>query len=215
MNLKRIAGHMLKNAAREILETQENRPTCRFQSCNRELKPEHDLCTEHWKMRQAGTINKCPNCPNYKPARYPLCVRCNNVKKTPISHTQQPEARNPAQRQAGRKYDAPQGNTFAQRSAMLEEDQKAKDKRQLFHDQQMKCIYCGNVYKYNELEIEHIIPKKLGGPDHIRNSQLACKTCNQAKGVLTDIEFRQRHRGLLPQKERTPANPPINPALMQ
>ena len=97
----------------------------------------------------------------------------------------------------------------------FEDDQKAKDKRQLFHDQQRKCVYCGNEYRYDELEIEHIIPKALGGPDNIRNCHLACKACNQSKGTMTDIEFRKKHANLLPQKERTPADPPIKPELLK
>ena len=117
--------------------------------------------------------------------------------------------------QRPRRYDPPNAETFAERSALLEDDQKAKDKRQLFHDQQRRCIYCGNEYRFDELEIEHIIPKALGGPDNIRNCQLACMSCNQAKGTLTDIEFRQKHAKYLPQEERTPANPPIKPELLK
>ena len=67
----------------------------------------------------------------------------------------------------------------------------------MFDKQQGKCVYCGNVYQYDELQIEHMIPKALGGSDHIRNCQLACRHCNQAKGTMTDIEFRQKIRLLL------------------
>ena len=190
--------------------------TCRFYSCNETPdKPWHYLCTKHWKMEREQSISKCGQCEQYKDARFPLCVSCNQTRgKTPAagpSTARKDERETPARR----RYDAPQENTFAQRSAMLEDDRKAEDKRQLFNDQQMRCVYCGNVYKYNELEIEHIIPKALGGPDHIRNSQLACRTCNRAKGTMTDIEFRQKNARLLPQRERTPAIPPINPKLLQ
>ena len=97
----------------------------------------------------------------------------------------------------------------------FEDDQKAKDKRLLFDEQQHKCVYCGNVYRYDELEIEQMIPKALGGQDNIRNCQLACKSCNHAKGTMTDIKFRQTHAKYLPQKERTPADPPIKPELLK
>ena len=185
---------------------------CRFYSCSENLKPGHYLCTKHWKMEKEGTISKCEQ---YKDAKYPLCISCNQTKGETSTAGQRTARTDKGEAQAKRKYDVPQADTFAQRSAMLEEDRKAEDKRQLFHDQQMKCAYCGKVYKYNELEIEHIIPKKLGGPDHIRNSQLACRTCNLAKGTMTDIEFRQKNASLLPQKERTPASPPIDPKLLQ
>ena len=189
---------------------------CKFYSCNAGLdKPGHYLCTKHWKMEQEGSISKCEKCEQYKDAKFPLCISCNGTRGKPPAAGQRTARRDNDKPQAGQRYDAPQANTFAQRSAMLEEDQKAADKRQLFHDQQMKCAYCGNVYKYNELEIEHIIPKALGGPDHIRNSQLACRTCNLAKGTMTDIEFRQKNPRLLPQMERTPASPAIDPKQLQ
>ena len=165
-------------------------------------------------MKQSGAISKCENCQNYKDAKYPLCISCNRTTGNTTTRKQR-AGKGASEGQSRRRYDTPQADTFAQRSAMLEEDQKAKDKRQLFEDQQYKCIYCGNEYKYDELQIEHMIPKTRGGQDNIRNSQLACRTCNQAKGTLTDIAFRQRHPNLLPQKERTPASPPINPTLLR
>ncbi len=51
-------------------------------------------------------------------------------------------------------------DTFEERTAMLEDDQKAQDKRLLFDYQLGKCVYCGNEYGYDELEIEHMIPKR-------------------------------------------------------
>ena len=56
-----------------------------------------------------------------------------------------------------------------------------------------------------------MIPKELGGPDHRRNMQLACKPCNEKKGTSTDIEFRQLNAGLIPPEERTPPVRPVAP----
>lgn len=95
-------------------------------------------------------------------------------------------------------------------------DHKAGIKEVLFHQQDNGiCNYCGNKYLYYELEIEHIIPKSMGGPDNIRNLQLACISCNIRKGTLTDIEFRLENIKLLPAERRTPADPPINPTLLK
>ena len=63
--------------------------------------------------------------------------------------------------------------------------------------------------------MEHLIPRNLGGPDHWRNTQLACRDCNTRKGTATDLEFREINRDLLPQQERTPANPPIDPSALR
>ena len=185
--------------------------TCKEQSCSEKIRADHFLCREHWQKSQEGVINECPQCGTYKDAKYPLCIECNKKSTAESRSTGKETSKATANPQRARRYDPPKADTFAERTALLDDDQKAKDKRQLFHDQRQKCIYCGNVYRYDELEIEHIIPKALGGPDNIRNCQLACKTCNQAKGTMTDIEFRQKHAGLLPQEERTPADPPIKP----
>ena len=189
---------------------------CRFYSCNEMPdKSWYYLCARHWKMEQEGSISRCGQCDQYKDARYPLCISCNQARGEAPRAGQRPSRRDDGKPQSRRRYDTPRADTFAGRSAMLEDDRKAEDKRQLFNDQQRRCVYCGRVYRYNELEIEHIIPRALGGPDHIRNSQLACRTCNLAKGTMTDIEFRQRNARLLPQRERTPAIPPIDPRLLQ
>lgn len=50
-----------------------------------------------------------------------------------------------------------------------------------------KCAYCGkeNV----PLEVEHIIPRSRNGTDCVSNLTLACKPCNDAKGIMTAAEF--------------------------
>ena len=173
------------------------------------------MCREHWQKSQDGTINECPHCSVYKDVRYPLCVECNKKAATKSRATRRESPKPVEDKQKTRRYDSAKADSFAERTALLEDDQKAKDKRQLFHDQQRKCVYCGNVYRYDELEIEHIIPKALGGPDNIRNCQLACRGCNQAKGTMTDIEFRQKNAKYLPQEERTAANRPMKPELLR
>ena len=189
--------------------------SCKEQTCSEKIRAGHFLCREHWRKSQEGAINECPQCGVYKDAKYPFCIECN---RKAITKTRQPRSnaeKSSAGAQKSRRYDAPKAETFSERSALLEDDPKAQDKRLLFDEQQHKCVYCGNVYKYDELEIEHMIPKALGGSDHIRNCQLACKSCNQAKGTMTDIKFRQKHVKYLPQKERTPAYPPIKPELLK
>lgn len=50
-----------------------------------------------------------------------------------------------------------------------------------------QCGYCRSLQKYvlGILEIEHIIPKALGGNDDEENLWLACKLCNAFKGIQT------------------------------
>jgi hypothetical protein len=50
-----------------------------------------------------------------------------------------------------------------------------------------QCGYCRSLQKYvlGVLEIEHIIPKAVGGSDDEENLWLACRLCNSYKGVQT------------------------------
>ena len=41
------------------------------------------------------------------------------------------------------------------------------------------CKECGGV---NSLTVDHVIPKSLGGANHIGNYQILCKSCNSRKG---------------------------------
>ena len=184
---------------------------CREQSCTEKVRRNYYLCREHWEESQEGVIDECPQCGVYKDAGYPLCIECNKE----ASAVSRKKSKQSEDKQKIRRYDPVRADTFDKRAALLEDDPKAKDKRLLFHQQQGKCVYCGNEYQYDEFEIEHMIPQVRGGPDHIRNCQLACHICNQAKGTMTDIEFRQKHAGYLPQQERTPADPPIDPKLLK
>ena len=50
-----------------------------------------------------------------------------------------------------------------------------------------RCGYCRSLQKYvlGVLEIEHIIPKAAGGTDKEENLWLACRMCNNYKGIQT------------------------------
>ena len=184
---------------------------CREQSCNQKVRRGHHLCRAHWEEFQEGVIDECPQCGIYKDIEYSLCIEC----KKETNDVRRKKSKQAEDEQKIRRYDPVRADTFDERAALLEDDPKAKDKRLLFHEQREKCIYCGNLYPYDQLQIEHMIPKAKGGPDHFRNAQLACRICNQAKGTMTDIEFRKKHVRYLPQREKTPANPPIDPELLK
>ncbi len=184
---------------------------CKEQSCTEKVRRNHYLCREHWEESQEGVIDECPQCGVYKDVGYPLCIECNKKAKA----VRKKKSKQAEDKQKTRKYDIGKADTFSERTALLEDDPKAEDKRLLFDAQQRKCVYCGNQYRYDELQVEHMVPKTLGGPDNIRNCQLACRSCNQAKGTMTDIEFRQKHDRYLPQKSREPADPPIDPELLK
>ncbi len=57
--------------------------------------------------------------------------------------------------------------------------------RTIFDDEKIKlqtgqiCNYCGST---DNLILDHIFPKKLGGQDDAENLIFACKSCNSSKG---------------------------------
>lgn len=53
---------------------------------------------------------------------------------------------------------------------------------------QNRCGYCRSLEMYvlGILEIEHIIPKAIGGSDEEENLWLACSLCNNYKGTQAD-----------------------------
>ena len=59
------------------------------------------------------------------------------------------------------------------------------EKRILFSRDCFLCAYCGLVQKEDNLTIDHIIPRSMGGPHTWTNTVAACKRCNHAKGART------------------------------
>ena len=63
---------------------------------------------------------------------------------------------------------------------MLRESIKARDGH--------KCVYCGST---ENLTIDHVRPRSLGGTDTADNCVTACRPCNQAKGSMHVDVFMQ------------------------
>lgn len=55
-------------------------------------------------------------------------------------------------------------------------------KKQLFGEQKGRCAACENNPGYENMEMDHIVPKSKGDTDHISNLQLLCAGCNRKKG---------------------------------
>lgn len=45
-----------------------------------------------------------------------------------------------------------------------------------------QCQYCDDVFDYEDLTIDHVKPRSVGGKTTWENCVTSCKTCNHAKG---------------------------------
>ena len=59
----------------------------------------------------------------------------------------------------------------------------------LYGKQSGDCGGCGEHFLKRNLTIDHIVPRKHGGSDHIENLWLLCAACNSSKGTKSQVEF--------------------------
>lgn len=59
----------------------------------------------------------------------------------------------------------------------------------LYGKQEGYCGGCGEHFRKRNLTVDHIIPRKHGGTDHLENLWLLCGACNSSKGTKSQEEF--------------------------
>ena len=74
-------------------------------------------------------------------------------------------------------------------------------RRNLFRRDHNTCQYCGKRYPTEDLSIDHVIPRSLGGHSSWTNCVVACLKCNARKGNRT---LEQAHMTI----SRPPKEPP-------
>ena len=78
---------------------------------------------------------------------------------------------------------------------MLESSKACRRKMKLWEETRGTCIYCGrpilarNFVAGLDSDIEHIIPRALGGYSKLENLACSCRDCNREKGNLTAIDY--------------------------
>ena len=58
---------------------------------------------------------------------------------------------------------------------------RARMKRLAQRDGGVFCVYCGRRAPFEELVLDHVVPRSRGGPDGDHNRVLACPSCDRAK----------------------------------
>jgi 5-methylcytosine-specific restriction endonuclease McrA len=76
-------------------------------------------------------------------------------------------------------------------------------RRSIFARDHYTCQYCG--HRGSDLTIDHVIPKRLGGPTTWDNLVCCCKKCNGKKGAKTLAQLGYT----LPQQPRKPKYVPL------
>lgn len=61
---------------------------------------------------------------------------------------------------------------------------KDNEKRKVYERQKGICAKCGNHFKLDEMEADHITPWSRGGHTTIENCQMLCKNCNRTKSNI-------------------------------
>jgi hypothetical protein len=62
------------------------------------------------------------------------------------------------------------------------------DRDVLYARDRFLCAYCGSVFSYEFLTIDHVLPKSRGGKNTWVNCVTACKSCNHKKKNRTPEE---------------------------
>lgn len=65
-----------------------------------------------------------------------------------------------------------------------------EERKQIFQKYKGHCAYCGLPITIQEMQVDHIVALKRGGPDSIENANPACRMCNKYKDTLTLYDFK-------------------------
>ena len=80
------------------------------------------------------------------------------------------------------------------------------NRRNIYARDSSLCQYCGKKFPSQELSLDHVVPRSLGGKTTWDNLVCACVYCNAKKGGRTPS---QAHMHLL----KVPVKPKRNPAI--
>ena len=65
------------------------------------------------------------------------------------------------------------------------------DRLQVFNKYSGRCAYCGREMEIKEMQVDHMIPLRVGGADEMWNYMPACRRCNHYKRGSSMEAFRE------------------------
>lgn len=63
-----------------------------------------------------------------------------------------------------------------------------------------QCLYCGNTYDPDELTLDHVHPRCMGGSSLTTNLIPCCRECNRAKGSKNWLSWMRETFGITPRE---------------
>ncbi|MCR1985055.1 HNH endonuclease [Blautia coccoides] len=70
------------------------------------------------------------------------------------------------------------------------------ERHEIYDKCQGHCAYCGCELKYEDMQVDHMIPLKIGGTDEMSNMLPSCRSCNHYKATF-DVEGYRRYLSTL------------------
>ena len=65
------------------------------------------------------------------------------------------------------------------------------ERLQVFNKYGGYCAYCGKKIEYKDMQVDHMVPLRLGGADDVKNYMPACRRCNHYKRGSSLEVFRE------------------------
>lgn len=67
-----------------------------------------------------------------------------------------------------------------------------EERTQIYNKSGGRCAYCGEKINFSDMQVDHVVPLRLGGEDSIENMACSCRSCNKYKSTYTVEKFREQ-----------------------
>lgn len=67
-----------------------------------------------------------------------------------------------------------------------------EERLNIYNKHNGRCGYCGEKIDIKDMQVDHVIPLRVGGADTIDNMICACRSCNQYKSTYSLEVFKKQ-----------------------